>query len=208
MSWCEREGVDYILGLAKNARLKALIGEETVEARRLHEARGEPVRLFRELRYRTHKSWSWERRVVAKVEHPSRGENPRFIVTSIPVEQWEGQSLYEQGYCARGEMENRIKEQQLNLFADRTSSHQMRANQLRLYFASFAYVLMHTLRRVGLSGTELARAQCGTIREKVLKVGAQIRITVGKVWVSMSQSYPRRELFAVALARLEALSPG
>ena len=165
MSWCEEAGVESVLGLAKNSRLKELIVEETVQARRLHEASGEAVRLF-ELRYRTRESWSRERRVVAKVEHLGRGENPRFIVTSIPVGDWEGQSLYEQGYCARGEMENRIKEQQLNLFADRTSSHQMRANQMRLYFASFADVLMHTLRRVGLAGTELARAQCGTIREK------------------------------------------
>jgi len=142
---------------------------------------------------------------VAKVEHLSRGENPRFIVTSIPVEQWEGRALYEQGYCARGEMENRIKEQQLGLFADRTSSDQMDANQRRLYFASFAYVLMQQLRRVGLAGTELARAQCTTIREKVLKIGAQVRVSVRKVWLSLSQSYPYAGLFRAVLARLEAV---
>ena len=126
------------------------------------------------------------------------------------MEQCEGRALYEEGYCARGEMENRIKEQQLGLFADRTSSHQMRANQLRLYFASFAYVLMQGLRRLGLEGTELegtelARAQCGTIREKVLKVGAEIRVSVRKVWLSMSESYPRAGLFRTILARLEAI---
>ena len=143
MKWCEEQEVEYILGLAKNERLTKMIGEEMAEAKRLHEASGEAQRVFAELRYRTRKTWSCERRVVAKAEHLSGGENPRFIVTSIPVEQWAGRELYEQGYCARGEMENRIKEQQLNLFADRTSSHPMQANQLRLYFASFAYVLMH-----------------------------------------------------------------
>ena len=205
MRWCEECGVEYVLGLAKNVRLTKRIGEEMAEAKRLHEASGEAQRLFKELRYRTRKTWSCERRVVAKVEHLSGGANPRFIVTSIPVQQWAGRELYEQGYCARGEMENRIKEQQLNLFADRTSSHQMRANQMRLYFASFAYVLMHALRRLGLVGTELARAQCGTIREKVLKLGAQIRVSVRKIWLSMSQSYPRAGLFRAILARLEAI---
>ena len=205
MKWCEQAGVEYVLGLAKNVRLTKMMGEEMAEAKRRHEASGEAQRLFKELRYRTRKSWSCERRVVAKVEHLSAGANPRFIVTSIPIEQWAGRELYEQGYCARGEMENRIKEQQLNLFADRTSSHQMRANQMRLYFASFAYVLMHALRRLGLAGTELARAQCGTIREKVLKLGAQIRVSVRKIWLSMSQSYPRAGLLRRILARLEAI---
>ena len=205
MKWCEEEEVDYVLGLSKNARLTRMISEEAEQARRMHEASGEAERVFKELCYRTVKSWSCERRVVAKAEHLSGGENPRFIVTSIPVEQWEGRSLYEQGYCARGEMENRIKEQQLGLFADRTSSHQMQANQLRLYFASYAYVMMQALRRIGLAGTELARAQCTTIREKVLKVGAQIRVSVRKVWLSMSESYPRAGLFRAILARLEAI---
>ena len=205
MKWCEEEEVDYVLGLSKNERLTKMIAEEMDEAKRLHEASGEAQRLFKELRYRTRKTWSCERRVVAKVEHLSGGENPRFIVTSIAVEQWAGRELYEQGYCARGDMENRIKEQQLNLFADRTSSHQMQANQLRLYFASFAYVMMQTLRSTGLRGTELARAQCGTIREKVLKIGAQIRVSVRKVWLSMSESYPRAVLFRAVLARLEAI---
>ena len=131
MKWCEEEGVEYVLGLAKNARLKRMVAEEAEQARRLHEASGEAERVFKELRYRTVKSWSCERRVVGKVEHLSGGENPRFIVKSIPVERWERRGLYGQGYCARGEMENRIKEQQLDLFADRTSSHRMQANQVR-----------------------------------------------------------------------------
>ena len=205
MKWCEDADVEYVLGLAKNPRLTRMIVEEMAEARRLHEASGESERVFAELRYRTRETWSCERRVVAKAEHMSGGENPRFIVTSFSEERWAGRELYEQGYCGRGEMENRIKEQQLNLFADRTSSHQMQANQMRLYFASFAYVLMHALRRLGLEGTELARAQCGTIREKVLKIGAQIRVSVRKVWLSMSESYPRAVLFRAVLARLEAI---
>ena len=205
MRWCEDADVEYVLGLAKNPRLRKMIGEEMAEVKRLHEASGEAERVFKDLRYRTRKTWSCERRVVAKAEHMSGGENPRFIVTSFSVEQWAGRELYERGYCGRGEMENRIKEQQLNLFADRTSSHQMQANQMRLYFASFAYVLMHALRRLGLAGTELARAQCGTIREKVLKIGAQIRVSVRKVWLSMSESYPRAGLFRAVLARLEAI---
>ena len=205
MKWCEEQEVEYVLGLAKNPRLTKMIGEEMAETKRLHEASGEAQRVFAELRYRTHETWSCERRVVAKAEHMSAGENPRFIVTSFEVERWAGRELYEQGYCARGEMENRIKEQQLNLFADRASSHQMQANQLRLYFASFAYVLMHALRRLELVGTALARAQYGTIREKMLKIGAQIRVSVRKVWLSMSESYPRAGMFRAVLARLGAI---
>ena len=161
MAWCEGEGVEYVLGLPKNTRLVKLIGDEMEEARRLHEDSGEAVRLFKELRYRTRKSWSCERRVVAKVEHLSGGGNPRFIVTSIPVEQWSGRALYEEVYCARGEMENRIKEQQLGLFADRTSSHQMQANQLRLYFASFAYVRCMGCAVWGLRGRSLRGRSAG-----------------------------------------------
>ena len=172
MKWCEEAGVDYVLGLAKNPRLTKMIEEEMAEAKRLHEASGEAERVFAELRYRTLDTWSCERRVVAKAEHLSGGENPRFIVTSFSVEGVAGRELYEQGYCARGEMENRIKEQQLNLFAERTSSHQMQANQMRLYFASFAYLLMHALRRLGLEGTELARAVRDDSREGAQDWGA------------------------------------
>jgi hypothetical protein len=204
MSWCEAHGVDYILGIAKNERLKGLIAEELAVAEALHEETGRAARVFQDFRYRTRKSWSRERRVVGKAEHLDQGANPRFVVTSLAPEELDARQLYEDVYCARGDMENRIKEQQLALFADRTSTATMRANQLRLYFSSIAYVLLHTLRRVGLVGTELAKAQCDTIRLKLLKIGAQIRITVRKVWVSLSQSYPYSELFRRIYTRLRA----
>ena len=153
MSWCEGQGVDYVLGLAKNDRLKGLIAEELQQAQAGYESSGEAARVFRECRYQTLKSWSRERRVVGKAEHLSKGANPRFIVSSLPSEEYDARTLYEDLYCARGDMENRIKEQQLALFADRTSTHELHANQLRLYFSSFAYVLMQTLRRLALQGT-------------------------------------------------------
>jgi hypothetical protein len=195
MSWCEANHVDYVLGIAKNERLKAAIVEELAAAEDLYGQTGRAARVFKDLRYRTLDSWSRERRVVGKAEHLPQGPNPRFVVTSLTCTEMEARGLYEDLYCARGDMENRIKEQQLALFADRTSTATMRANQLRLYFSSIAYVLLHTLRRLGLAGTELAKAQCDTIRLKLLKIGAQIRITVRKVWVSLSQSYPYADLF-------------
>ena len=160
MSWCEAQGVEYVLGLAKNARLKGLIVDELQQAQAVYEARGEAARVFKECRYRTRKSWSCTRRVVGKAEYLNKGANPRFVVTSLSKEAYDARTLYEDLYCARGDMENRIKEQQLALFADRTSTHELRANQLRLYFSSFAYVLMQALRRLALQGTALARAQC------------------------------------------------
>ena len=181
MVWCEKEGVDYVLGLAKNDRLKKWIVPEMEVVRQLQQAMGKAMRQFQELRYQTRKSWTCERRVVAKVEYLPRGENPRFIVTSVPLEECDGRTLYEQVYCARGDMENRIKEQQLGLFADRTSSKLIAANQLRLYFSAFAYLMVHTLRWVGLAGTKLARAQSWTLRLKLLKIGAQVRVTTRKV---------------------------
>ena len=153
MVWCEKEGVDYVLGLAKNPRLKRRIETRMEVVRQLRQETGKAVRQFEELRYQTRDTWSCERRVVAKVEHLSRGENPRHIVTSVSVQDCDGRRLYEEIYCARGDLENRIKEQQLGLFADRTSTRKLAANQLRLYFSSFAYVMMETLRRVGLAGT-------------------------------------------------------
>jgi hypothetical protein len=194
MSWCEAQGVDYLLGLAKNDRLKADIVKEMEEARAQYQETGRAARLFKEFLYQTRKSWSCARRVVAKAEHLEKGENPRFVVTSVNREAWPAQELYEQHYCARGDMENRIKEQ-LMLFSDRTSTHYLRSNQLRLYFSSIAYVLLQMLRRLGLEGTELAKAQCSTIRLKLLKIGALIRITVRKVWVSLAGGYPHVELF-------------
>ena len=178
MHWCETQRVDYVLGLAKNSRLREAIAEELAQAQGEYESTGGPARVFRDFRYQTSESWSTERRVVGKAEYLLKGENPRFIVTSLSRQEQDARGLYEDLYCARGEMENRIKEQQLALFADRTSTQALRSNQLRLYFSSFAYVLIETLRALGLGGTELAQAQCDTIRLKLFKIGAQIRITV------------------------------
>ena len=206
MSFCEGDSqLDYVLGLAKNSRLIKAIGTEMAEAQQIHQSTQKPARVFKDFRYRTRKSWSCERRVVGKAEYLTKGENPRFIVTSIASEEKEARELYEDFYCARGDMENRIKEQQLGLFADRTSTSWMRSNQLRLYFSSFAYILVHALRRLGLEGTELAKAQCDTIRLKLFKIGAQIQVSVRKVWISFSQSYPYLTLFQQVLTRLQQI---
>jgi hypothetical protein len=207
MTFCENNGVEYVLGLAKNARLVRAIGGALHQAKQQFEQTGNAARLFREFFYRTKKSWSLPRRVVAKAEHLSKGSNPRFVVTSLPREAMEGRPLYEDVYCARGEMENRIKEQQLALFADRTSTAHLRSNQLRLYLSSFAYCLMQGLRRWGLAGTEMAKAQCSTIRLKLLKVGAQIKITVRKVWLHLSTGHPGAELFARIYRNLRGPDP-
>jgi hypothetical protein len=203
MAWCEQQArVHFVLGLAKNERLKRLLGGAMQEAQEQYEATGEPSRVFAEFDYRTRKSWSCSRRIIGKAEHLRKGANPRFIVTSLPPEEVDGRTLYERDYCARGDMENRIKEQQLDLFAARTSTATMRGNQIRLYFASFAYVLMCALRRLGLKDTELARAQCGTIRLKLLKIGTRLRISVRKVWLSFSESYPYAQQFRQVLENL------
>lgn len=209
MSYCEQdEKVDYVLGLAKNDRLNKEIETEMAQAQQLQQTTQQPARVFKDFRYRTRKSWSCERRVVGKAEYLAKGENPRFIVTSITSEEKDARTLYEDFYCARGDMENRIKEQQLGLFADRTSTAWMRSNQLRLYFSSFAYIMMQTLRRLGLQGTELAQAQCNTIRLKLFKIGAQIEVTVRKVWISFSESYPYLSLFQRVFARLQQMPSG
>jgi len=204
LAWCEAEGVDYLLGLAKNERLKAEIVKEMEEAKAQYQETGRAARRFQEFVYQTRESWSRARRVVAKAEHLEKGENPRFVVTSLSREAWPAQALYEEHYCARGDMENRIKEQ-LMLFADRTSTAYLRSNQLRLYFSSIAYVLLQMLRRLGLEGTELAKAQCTTIRLKLLKIGALIRITVRKVWISLAGGYPHVELFRQVYEKLCAM---
>jgi hypothetical protein len=205
MAWCEREDLDYIFGLAQNARLKKRIEAQVAQAEKQYQETKAPARVFSEFFYATEKTWSRERRVIAKAEHLDKGSNPRFVVTSLSPEQMAAQELYEKGYCARGECpENRIKEQQLDLFADRTSTGKMWSNQLRLYFSSMAYVLLQTLRRLALAGTELEKAQCGTIRRKLLKIGAQIRVTVRKVWVSLASGYPYAALFTRVLATLQA----
>jgi len=207
MFWCEANSVDYVLGLAKNERLKKEIAEELQQAKELHEQTSQPERVFRDFEYQTLKSWSRLRRVVGKAEYLQKGENPRFVVTSLSVEQFDRQTLYEEQYCARGDMENRIKEQQLYLFADRTSAATMRANQLRLWFSSVAYTLLNALRRLGLKGTKLAKARCDTIRLKLLKIGAQIKVTVRKVWVSLSESYPYQQIFKQVYENLRRLCP-
>ena len=198
MTWCEHNGVDFVFGLARNARLEAMIGGDLklVRAVSLEEREGAPVRAYRELCYRTLTSWTRERRVVAKAEWLGDKFNPRFVVTSLRPEEYGARALYEQLYCARGDMENRIKEQQLDLFADRTSAHSLRANQLRLWFASVAYVLLNLLRHFGLKGTEMERAQAGTIRLKLLKVAAIVRVSVRRVALSLSAAAPVRALFA------------
>ena len=201
MSWCEANGVDYVLGLAQNTRLKAMIAAEQEQARVEFERTKEAARVFTDLRYRTLDSWSRERRVVAKAEHLAKGANPRFVVTSLTAEGRAAKPLYEEDYCGRGEMENRIKEQQLHLFADRTSARTMRANQVRLFFSSIAYVLLEALRRLGLAGTELAGAQCQTIRLKLLKIGALVRVTVRKVWVKLSSGMSVRRRCSVGCMR-------
>jgi hypothetical protein len=205
MAWCEDNDVDYVLGLAKNARLKAEIAEELLRARELFDETGRASRVFKDFTYQTLKSWSRRRRVVGKAEVLSQGKNPRFVVTSLSGDAYEAQALYEDLYCARGDMENRIKEQQLWLFADRTSAATMRANQLRLWLSSVAYTLMIALKSKALKNTKLANAQCNTIRLKLLKIGGRITVTVRRIWVSLSQSYPYQHTFAQAYDTLAAL---
>jgi hypothetical protein len=198
MSWCESHGVDFVFGMARNQRLRKIIGQRMHEATQQWARTGKPARVFTEFEYRTKKTkksgWDCARRVVAKAEHIDGKENPRFVVTSLPPAEWAAQTLYEQLYCERGDMENRIKEQ-FSLFADRVSAETMRANQMRLYLSAMAYILVSGLRRLGLKTTGLAQAQVSTIRTKLLKIGAQIRVTVRKVWVSMASSYPWQDLY-------------
>lgn len=236
MTWCEDNQVDYLFGLAKNARLIAGIAAELAEAAAENRRSGKPARRFKDFQYRTHKSWSRQRRVVGKAEWmmPSAAEsesttkprrktkakksimagdidlatlegraNPRFVVTSLKPDQHQARELYEKLYCARGEMENRIKECQLDLFADRTSSHTMRANQLRLWLSSMAYVLVSALRRIALASTRFADATCGTIRLKLFKIGAQVRISVRRIKFSMASAFPYTDVFRAAWAALD-----
>jgi hypothetical protein len=196
MSWCEDHGVDYVFGLARNPRLRAIVADALAQAARQWEQTRQPARLFVEFSYETVSgSWSRARRVVAKAEHIDGKENPRYVVTSLSAAAWPAQKLYEELYCARGDMENRIKEQ-FTLFADRVSAESMRANQLRLYLSATAYLLVCGLRRLGLQATDLATAQAATIRLKLLKIGAQVRVTVRRMWISLPRSYPWPDLFA------------
>jgi hypothetical protein len=202
MSWCEANDVHFVLGLARNERLVGEIASELAEARAACEATGRAARVFKDFAWSTRESWSCERRVVAKAEWTHGEANPRFIVTSLPADVIDAARLYEKVYCQRGEMENRIKECQLDLLAGRMPTATMRANQLRLWFAAFAYVLMCALRRIALAGTELARATCGTIRLKLLKIGAQVIVSARRVRVAMATACPSRAIFAHAHARL------
>jgi hypothetical protein len=198
MTWCETNGVDYVFGLARNDRLVGAIADDLAAVELESLAQGGPVRRFADFPWRTLDSWSRARRVVAKAEHLPKGSNPRFVVTSLPATDLDARTLYEDVYCARGEVENRIKEQQLDLFADRTSAATMRANQLRLWFASFAYVLLEALRRIGLRHTQFAAATCGTIRLKLLKIGAQVRKSVRRIKVAMASACPYQTEYHLA----------
>jgi hypothetical protein len=217
MAWCEANRVDYLFGLAPNARLKAVLAREAWWAKRLCERSGKAARLFRDFAYQTETSWSRPRRVVGKAEHlPAGGDraggdrggaNPRFVVTSLARKRIDARALYEDLYCARGEMENRIKEQQLDLFADRTSSATMQANQLRLWFSSMAYVLLSELRRIALRHTRFADATCGTIRLRLLKIGALVRRSVRRVKFAMASGFPSQTEFALARIYLDRAFP-
>lgn len=204
MAWCEKNRVHYILGLQSNTRLIGFIEDELAQVKEQSEELGQAVRRFKDFRYKTRKTWSRERRVVGKAEHLPGKSNPRFVVTSFSRQRYKAKYLYEKVYCARGEMENRIKEQQLGLFADRTSTSKLWSNQLRLWFSSFAYVLLNELRQVGLKGTLMARAQVGTIRTRLLKIGAIITVSVRRVCVSLSSVYPWQPLFDQVRRNIQA----
>jgi hypothetical protein len=205
MAWCEAEQtrVDYLFGLARNQRLQKVLGKSMHEAKLEHERTGKPARVFAEFDYQTKKSWARARRVVAKAEYLDKGENPRFVVTSLSAEQWAAKDLYEKLYCARGEMENRIKEQ-MSLFAYRLSTGEMKGNQLRLYLSALAYTLVEALRRLALNGTEWAQAQVDTIRLKLFKIGALVRISARRVLLELSSTYPWKHLYTQAF---NALTP-
>jgi hypothetical protein len=202
MAWCETNRVDFLFGMARNERLVAEIKDELMMATMESIRTGKPARYFKDFSYSTLDSWSRSRRVIGKAEVTGGDANPRFVVTSLKPVEVRGQHLYEKIYCARGEMENRIKECQLDLFADRTSSATMRANQLRLWFASMAYVLLCALRRIGLAYTQFAEATCGTIRLKLLKLGALVRVSVRRIKLAMPSACPYQNEFSLAHARL------
>jgi Transposase DDE domain group 1 len=204
MSWCEANRVDFVFGLARNARLVAEISAELAQAEAEAAVTGKPARCFKDFRYATLDSWSRRRRVIGKAEWTNGEANPRFIVTSLSKAETNGRFLYEKVYCARGEMENRIKECQGDLFADRTSTATMRANQLRLWLASFAYVLMCAIRRIGLAHTQFAEATCGTIRLKLLKLAGLVRISARRIKFALASACPYADEWRLAAARLAA----
>lgn len=201
MNWCERERVDYVFGLAQNSRLRQALAPQQEQAAQQFAQTKQPAKVYAEFEYCTNRSWSCLRRVIGKAEHQEKGPNPRFVVTTLRDRP---RRLYERQYCPRGDCENRIKEQKLDLFSERTSCHLLAANQLRLWLSTFAYVLLETLRREALEGTELAQAQAGTIRQRLLKVGAQVRVSVRRVLISLSRAWPGAHLFHLAAQRLAA----
>jgi hypothetical protein len=203
MAWCEVRGVDYVLGLAKNARLEGMIKKDLKKSKRKFKRTGKPSKRYRNLHYRTLSTWSKKRRVVAKAEHLDKGANPRFVVTTLKKAEYGARALYEDVYCARGDMENRIKEQQMGMFAGRTSTHTLRANQLRLWLSSLAFVLVSELRRVGLKSTALESAQSWTIRERLFKIGATVTVSVRRIVVAMATAYPWKEVFERCLSNLQ-----
>ena len=203
MQWAERNGVYYVLGLAKNQRLLKKLGNELVQAKQWFEQTGKAARVFTQFWYRTLKTWRRARRVIAKAELLAKGANPRFIVTNLPEDYAPPKALYEDTYCARGDMENRIKEQQLDLFADRTSTHSFRANQLRLWFSLFAYVLMSAVRRMALHGTRMAKSSCGSIRLKLLKIGVPLTISVRRFMRRLASACPYQDVFVQAWQNLQ-----
>ena len=202
MRWCDSQGIGYVLGLAKNPVLQRQARDEIERAERQFRKTGQGQRVFGSLSYAA-ASWDRSRRVIVKAEHNAKGANPRFVVTNVPGDP---QELYEDVYCQRGEMENRIKEQQLDLFADRTSCHRFLANQFRLLLSSAAYVLVQSLRRTALSGTELAQAQVGTLRLKLLKVAARVEVTVRRVVFHLASSYPFQAVFRTVYERVRGHS--
>jgi hypothetical protein len=204
MAWCEANNVQYVFGLAKNDRLIAEIKNELDQAEAASRRTGKPARRFKDFKWSTIKSWSCERRVVAKAEWTQGEANPRFVVTSLKRSECKARYLYEKIYCARGDMENRIKECQLDLYADRTSTATMQANQLRLWFASMAYILLCAVRRIGLPHTRFDNATCGTIRLNLLKIGAVVRISVRRIKIAMASACPSKDIWGLVAIRLAA----
>lgn len=206
MTWCEANRVDYVFGLAKNRRLLRILGAEMQAAKEAFARTGQPARVFRDFTYRTKSSWRRARRVVGKAEHLAGDKaNPRLVVTTLSAAAVDGRTLYETEYCGRGEMEDRIEEQQLYLFADHLCCETMRANQLRLYFSTVAYVVLRALREFGLRDTDMAAAQCQTIRATLFEIGGLVTVSVRRVVVSLSQSYPFAAVFARVWANLRAV---
>ena len=207
MAWCEENNVDYIFGIPKNNRLLKKLYKKMKKARAKYYKTGMPARYFKDLKYKPIKTWEKSRRVVGKAEHLQKGENPRFVVTSLSKEYLKAKELYEELYCARGDMENRIKEQQLYLFADRTSTAAMRSNQLRLWFSCVAYLILNEIRNVGLRGTKFEKYQCNNIRLKILKIGAEIKVSARRVYVSLSESYPYKNIFYRIIENIQRKYP-